>query len=300
MAAPRVAVAFTIREKFSYALASLHRLYELAELPFTLYFVDGRYPAPMLQVIEDFLADKPNVVWVGAGRFLYPSEALSLAVARAREPLVFSLQNDVLIGRGALQHLVASLERLEADIVVPTVLDLAGGAPAQHRDADNEVPIAFVEREGTIHGAPEAAPRWQDGGRRIDYFELHCFLARTAALREFSPLPPLSMHEHVDLSIALWRAGRRVFHDDRARVLYAGSPPLPLRDFEADYFRFRWDPTRARLSDQFVRDKWRIAELFEPGHFIAHQLQALKPGAVLSAYDSGFATDSWPEAFAAP
>ena len=41
---PEVAVAFVIREKFAYALASLQRLYRFADAPFRLYFVDGGYP----------------------------------------------------------------------------------------------------------------------------------------------------------------------------------------------------------------------------------------------------------------
>jgi hypothetical protein len=300
MAAPEVAVAFTIREKFSGALASLRRLYDLAEIPFTLYFVDGRYPASMLPALQGLLADKPNVVWIAADRFLYPSEALNLVVAQAQEPLLFSLQNDVLISRSALERLVASMNRFRADIVVPTILDLVDGTPSRHRDADNEAFIAFVEREGKIRGAPEAAPRWINGGRRIDYFELHCFLARTQVLRALGPLPPLNMHEHVDLSIALWRAGNSVVHDDQVRTLYAGSPPLPLRDFESPYFQFRWDAARARQSDRFLRSKWPIAELFEPDQFIQHQLQALRPEAILSRYESVFAADSWPPELAGP
>ena len=122
---------------------------------------------------------------------------------------------------------------------------------------------------------------------------------RANAARAVALLPPLNVHEHIDLSIALWRQGRVAYLDERAKVLYAGSPPLPLRDFECPYFRFRWDPTRARQSDRYVRDKWHIADLFDVMPFVARQHLALRPESVLTRYDSAFEADSWPEEIAA-
>jgi GT2 family glycosyltransferase len=294
-AAPSLAVAFVVREKFSYALASLERLYRLAAVPFTLYFVDGRYPPALRTGLDAFLADKENVVRLEPLRFVYPSEALNLVVERVTEPYIFLLQNDVLLGSQALARLLAAAQATDADVVAPEVLDLADGKPGLHRDADYEAPVAFTEREGKIHAPAEAAPRPMGEYRRIDYFELHCLLARTSTLRALAPLAPLSMHEHVDLSIALWRRGGKAILEERARVLYAGSPPLPLRDFDCAYFSFRWDLGRAQLSDRYVRARWPIAELFEPPQFIAHQRQALAPEAIASRYDSAFAEDAWPD-----
>src|SRR4051794_34941306 len=115
MAIRPVAVAFIIREKFAWSLASLKRLYALAGTPFTLYFVDGRYPAEVRPEIDAFLSDKDNVVRVAAERFLYPNEALNLVVGRAEEPFTFVLQNDILIGRDAPQMLLRSASELGAD-----------------------------------------------------------------------------------------------------------------------------------------------------------------------------------------
>ena len=290
-----VAVAFVIREKFSVSLASLRRLYALAGASFTLYFVDSRYPAQVRPAIDDFLRDKPNVVRLQAERFLYPNEALNLALGAAREERFFLLQNDVLIARNTLALLAESLELLDADVVVPEILDIETGQPARHRGADERV--SFVERDGTIHGTTELPQQWTLGRRRVDFFEWHCLLARTEVLRSRAPFPPLSFHDHIDLCLDVWRARQAVYEDERARVLYVGSPPLRLRDFECPYFRFRWEPGRMRLSDSYVRGKWPLAELFDPAHFIAHQHQGLRPENVLERYDSAFAADTWPEEF---
>src|SRR3954469_25108584 len=135
MAIRPVAVAFIIREKFAWSLASLRRLYALAGTPFTLYFVDGRYPTPVREGLEAFLAGKDNVVRIDAGRFLYPNEAFNLVLERASEPFVFQLQNDVLIERDTLRRLLDATAAVGADLMVPSVLDLQDGKPALHRDA---------------------------------------------------------------------------------------------------------------------------------------------------------------------
>ena len=84
-AQPEIAVAFIVREKFAWALASLKRLYALAGAPFTLYLVDGGYPPAVRAGLEAFLADKTNVVRIEVGRFLFPGEALNLVIERMRK-----------------------------------------------------------------------------------------------------------------------------------------------------------------------------------------------------------------------
>jgi GT2 family glycosyltransferase len=295
MPAPRTetAVAFTVREKFSWTLASLKRLYAFAGAPFTLYIVDGYYPAPVQAELDAFLAGRENVVRITAERYLYPSEALNAVVERISEPYLFLVQNDVLIGRDTLKSLLETAKEVGCDVVAPLVLDTDNGAPAVHRDVDK--PLIFCEDGGRIYVTRGGEPERRRGRRRAYFFEMHCLFMRTDAARAVCPLPPLSVHEHFDLGIALWRMGKEAFLDHRARVLYMDTPPLPLRDFEVPYFRFRWDPARARQSDQYVRSKWRIADLYDGMSFIARQFTALRPEAILTRYDSALEADTWPE-----
>ncbi len=289
---PEVAVAFVIREKFAWTLASLRRLYALAGVPFRLYFVDGGYPREVRAALDAFLADKPNVVRLGAPRFLYSSESLNLALGGITEPYVFLLQNDVLIGRGALPSLLETMRRLDCDGVVPDVLDSAAGAPQPHHESS--MALAIRSREGRLWIEPDASPERRDGYRRLHHFELHCLMLKTEALRPLLPLPPLNVHEHVDLSLALWRAGRAVYLDAAAHVLFLDTPPLPLRDYECAYYRFRWDLGRARQSQRYVQEKWSMGNLFDPLPFVQRQHTALQPGKVLTSYASALEADQWP------
>lgn len=292
-ACPEAAVAFITREKFAWALASLKRLYALGGAPFTLYLVDGVYPPAVRAGLEVFLSDKPNVVRIDAGRFLYPGEALNLVIERLAEPWLLLVQNDVLIGRNALASMLETARILGCDAVIPRVLDTDTGSPAAHRDSDT--PRILLEKNGQVYFKPTANPELRAGCPRVDIFEVHCLLLSAAAARAVSPLPPLSVHDHIDLSIAFWRHGMTAFMDERIRVLYMDSPPLPLRDIECPFYRFRWDAVHARQSDAYVRSKWRIPGLFDAKSFIARQQTALQPEAILTRYDSIFELDPWPD-----
>jgi len=287
-----VGVAFVVREKFAWTLASLQRLYALAGAPFRLYFVDGGYPREVRAALDAFLAGKDNVVRLSAPRFLYPSEALNLALASITEPYVFLLQNDVLIGRDALASALEVAQRLDCDGVSPDILDCAGGAPQPHHESS--LPLALRERGGQVWIERDATPEERGGHRRLPHFELHCLLLRSRTVRSLAPLAPLSVHEHVDLAVALWREDRPVYLDHRARALFMDSPPLPLRDYECAFYRFRWDRSRARLSQDYVRNKWRMGNLFDPMPFVERQHGALLPEKILTGYASALEADRWP------
>jgi hypothetical protein len=289
---PEVAVAFTIRHKFKWTLASLQRLYALAGVPFRLYVVDAVYPPEVRSAIDEFLADKTNVVRLTVRRFLYPNESLNLALSGISERYVFLLQNDVLISRDALATALATAKRLDCDVVSPEVLDNAAGAPTAHHESS--AALVIRERPDGLWVEADSSPERRNGYRRLHLFEMHCLLIRADALRAAGPLAPFNVHEHVDVALAWWRQGRSVYLDEASRVLVMDTPPEPLRVYEIPYYRFRWDWTRARQSQDYIREKWRMANLFDVKPFIELKHSALRPEAIVSDYGSALEADQWP------
>ncbi len=289
---PEVAVVFHARHRFAWTLAALRRLYALAGAAFRLYLVDGVYPREVRAELDPFLADKSDVVRIAARRFLYPNEALNLALARLTEPYVFLLQNDVLLSRGALASALAAIRRLDCDVVSPEVLDDVAGTPAAH--LESSAALVIRERADGVWVEPDTSPEEHDGYRRLYHFEMHCLLLKAESLRAVGPLPPLNVHEHIDLAVALWRQNRTVYLDRASRALVMDTPPGPLRDYECPYYRFRWDAGRARQSQELVRQRWRMANLFDVMPFIREKHTALQPSAVLAGYDRALEADQWP------
>lgn len=299
MSAARIdtAIAFVIREKFSWALASLRRLYAFAGAPFALYFVDSVYPPAVRAELDAFLADKDNVIRIEAERFLYPSEALNLVIERLAEPFLWLVQNDVLVGRDCLGHLLETTRLLGCDLVAPATLDLQDGEPGIHRATDQ--PKGIFEENGRVYIQRDQAPEVRQGRTRVLHFELHSVLMTAETARAVYPIAPLNSREHIDLAMALWRMGKTAYLDARAQALYVGTPPQPLRDIECDFFRFRWDLARARSSHEYVERKWRLADMEDATWFVRDHQLGLSPGAVLRRYDSVSEADLWPGQFAA-
>jgi hypothetical protein len=247
----KVGIAFTIREKFSWALESLKRLYRHTDTPFTLYVVDSIYPAPVRDDLTRFLADKENVVWIPSDRFLYPNQALNEAVARLKEPYVWLVQNDVLVEPGCGDRMLQAFEELRCDMVAPAVFEIQDGRLRDHhREIDDEI-IVQVE-DVVVVGYPNEAPR-EAGRRRVHHFELHSLMMTAEAARRVCPLPVLNTREHYDLAIQAWKLGMSVYLEDRSRATYVLPP---IREYDCDYFRFRWDREEARRSYRAIEARW--------------------------------------------
>jgi hypothetical protein len=255
VAAAQVAIAFPVREKFGWALAALRRIYAYTEVPFRLYFIDCGYPAAVRAEIDAFLAGRGNVVGIRASRFLFPNEAVNEAIARMEEPFLSIVQNDVLVHPGYMRAQLEALERFEAEVVFPLTYDYKDGAREMHRDEYTDTCI--VAAEGRIRAQqprPGAAPD-PDEARRVEHFELHSLTMSARAAREFYPLPYINTREHIDLAVHAWHKRLAAVHEPRAHVGYVYPP---LREYDVDYFRFRWDRKHAAQSHVYIARRWNM------------------------------------------
>ncbi|MBK8726181.1 MAG: glycosyltransferase family 2 protein [Holophagaceae bacterium] len=282
---PDLAVVLVIREKFSLALECLRRICAETGPVFTLRIVDCGYPAPVRAAMEAFLAGRPRVVWIESPRPLLPGEALNLALASVREPLLCQIQNDVLIEPGFLARMVATQRETGCDIVAPLTLDLAPGGEAKpHRDEGGGT-LGIFEREPDGRVAIFERRRLpEEAGRiRVHRFETHALLLRTEALRALGPLPALNSREHLDLALRAWNAGCRVLFEPRAVATYVLAP---IHRSEVAFFRFRWDLALARRSHAEVKAAWRIRRMPRAMAFVARHRALLEEARVLPDPDS--------------
>jgi GT2 family glycosyltransferase len=276
---PRIGIAFTIREKFGWALAGLRRLYAYAGEPFTLYLVDSVYPAEIRAELLAFLQDKPNVEVIEPGRYLYPNEALNEVIARLKEPYLCLLQNDVLVEPHFLSHMLETCEALPCDLVSPLIYEYFNGERHLHREGSA---IGTMVQTGgafqfKIQGQTNIAPA---AGKKPEIikttrFEMHCLLMTAAAARRAAPLPRINTRDHIDLALRVWRAGCSSYLDERAEVGFVDVPPI--HDYDSDFFRFRWDVPLAEQSHVYLKKAWNIANFPSVMGFVHHQNEALHP-----------------------
>ncbi|CAG0988654.1 hypothetical protein BURK1_02148 [Burkholderiales bacterium] len=289
---PQVAVAFVVREKFGWALASLVRIYRFADVAFRLYFVDCGYPKPVVAEIDRFLADKDNVVRLVSPAFLLPNESLNLLLPRVTERYVCIVQNDVLVGRGFLGEQLATFARHGCDIVQPHTDEIDGetGAMRPHRHEYTDTGIVRQGGRLLVQVPAGDLPPTLSEVRRIRHFELHTLMLTTRAARQMSPLPAINSREHVDLAVHAHARDFVAYVNERARAAYVLPP---IRDDDAEYFRFRWDERLALRSHELVMQRWRIANMPTAMSFVVQHRRFLDPRLVRrTAPDSA----AWSEA----
>lgn len=275
----RVAVAFVVREKFGWALASLERLYRHATEPFVLYLADCGYPPPIRAEIDRFLAGRDNVVRLDSPRFLLPNESLNLLLPAVTERYLFVVQNDVLVEPGFFDELLDTFGRQRCDIVQPHTdeIDGATGAVRPHRAEFTDTGIVprgdllFVQVP--LAELPDPLPEV----RRIRHFELHTLALATEAARRMAPYPAINSREHVDLAVHAYRLGLTACINERARASYVLPP---IRDYDVPYFRFRWDEGLAYRSHEVVMRRWRIGNMPSAMSFVAEHGRFLDPARV--------------------
>jgi hypothetical protein len=272
--APRLGIAFTVREKFGWALAALQRVYRFGEVPFTLYFVDCGYPEAIRTEINRFLADKDNVVRLRTPGFVWPSVALNLIVPRLQEEYLCVIQNDVLIQSGYFGELLATFEEHRCDMVQPETFELQDGAYRPHRHEYTDCGIFKVDGRWYVHVSIEGRSKPLPPIRRIQHFEMHTLMFSKRAVQRIHPFPAINTREHIDLAMRAYHDGLTAFINERAKASYV-LPPLQASD--AAYFNYRWDVTAARAAHQQVAERWHIANMPNAMQFIAGHRKFLLP-----------------------
>lgn len=270
----QLGVAFTVREKFGWALAALQRIYRVAEQDFTLYFVDCGYPKPILTEIERFLADKSNVVRIDSPRFVWPSEALNLALPRLQDDHLCIIQNDVLIERGYFRELLSTVSTHGCDMVQPDTSEMQAGEYRPHRHEYTDTRIVRKDDKWWVQVPILNLPAEKPPERRIQHFELHTLLMTRRAAERVWPFPVLNTREHLDLAMRAFTENLVVYVNDRAKASYV-LPPIQTCD--QDYFDFRWNIAAAEQAHTTVQQRWGLGNMPNSMRFIAGHRAFLLP-----------------------
>ena len=260
---PTVTVVISPRERFSFARASLEAVYHHAHYPFDLVYVDGNSPAPVRAYLERAAAVK-GFRLIQTGRFLSPNEARNIGATGLSSQYVAFLDNDVDVSPGWLARLVDCAETTGAWAVAPVyfegvsrdrIIHMAGG-DAEFGEHDG---VRTFHEEHLLNNVPfdGVAPTVQ----RVPtgFFEFHGVLVRRDAIERFWPLDEgyLSMHEHMDVSLRIRRAGGAIVLEPGAQVTYTFGL---LDRYDIEYARLRWSDDWNRRSTLHFARTWGIEE----------------------------------------
>ncbi len=259
---PQVTIVVAPRERFSLTRRSLESLYEHADVPFELVYVDGNSPPWIASYLKE-QSSRRGFKLIRSRRYLSPNQARNIGLREVKTPYVAFVDNDLIATPGWLGPMVACAEETGAWAVTPLILEseieeqiihMAGGdltftgdqgcrrVSTQHRLQGVRVP----EVSGTLDR------------QKCDFAEFHCVLVRTDAFEKIGPLDEklLSTREHLDLSLQVTEAGGEVFFEPGSLVAYTKPPPVAWYDIP--YFLLRWSEAWNNSSLEHFTSKYGI------------------------------------------
>ncbi|MGH7214425.1 MAG: glycosyltransferase family 2 protein [Tepidisphaeraceae bacterium] len=256
------------RERFSFAVEQLRRVYETADVPFRLVYVDGNSP-PYVQRALEAQARARGFELLRSDRFLTPNQARNLGLSRVVTEYAVVIDNDCAPHAGWLSKLLACALETGADVIGPLyhlrepeagVLHMAGGHLS--RRVVNGRKILFeTHRWGDAPAASVDRPLVREP---IDLVEWHCLLLRMHIWRRLGGLDEslLNTREHVDFCMSVRDAGGSVWFEPEAHVSYMIPPPLETGDLP--YYWLRWSEDWTERSLAYFNHKWDITH--DPEH----------------------------------
>lgn len=262
----RVTLVVTQRERFAISERSLNALYETADAPFELIYVDGRSPPPVKAMLERQASER-GFKLIRKEEYLPPNMARNLALPHVHTEYVLFLDNDVVFEQGWLSALILCADETGADLVTPLVCIGDPDKPERVRVHFAGGTISIVERADgrwmtDTHILAEALYqdiRGQLERSRCDNVEFHAVLARMRLFEKIGALDEnlRATSEHLDLSLLATKHGGEVWCEPRAVVTYVVGKPLN-RD-ELPFFCLRWSDPWTTHSEMSFYKKWDFA-----------------------------------------
>lgn len=268
-----IAVIVSPRERFEQAVMSLESLYETADQPVRVIYVDGGTPEPIATKLRALVAAHGDA-YVRREKYLSPNQARNLAtslLSKDTQYVVFA-DNDVLFMPGWLSALVKCAEETGAGLVSPTILigpegrapDLkihhAGGK--LHIEPRANGPVFFSRTHGHEHerylGAKHSLFR-----HRTDCSEFHVVLVRKAVVDQITPFDEniVGFSDEVDMALLARKRGWTIWFEPEAVIAYATGKKITWNDLP--YFCLRWGQSRCINAERYFYSKWGFIADFD-------------------------------------
>jgi len=262
MPEPLVSIVVVPRERFSHTRRALEALYANTPLRFQLIYVDGGSPAPVKRYLE-IQARERRFRLLRTEHYLSPNQARNIGLNEANSKYVVFIDNDAEVAPGWLDALVRCAEETNASVVGPLycigqqlheIVHMAGGEmrveEAQGQRRLHEKHRLCNERVRDVRPKLRREP--------CDLIEFHCVLVRSQMLRELGGLDEglLCSREHMDLCLAVHKAGGTVWFEPDAVVTYVPGPPFAQTDIP--FYLLRWSDAWMESTIRHFCEKWNF------------------------------------------
>ena len=258
----RITVGFVPRERFSLAPESLKSILDAASVPFELIVVDCNTPAEYWDQMHPLLRNRENTKIIRTDRYLLPNQCRNLVLEQASGEFICFIENDNLVDEAWLSRFLSAIEKHQADVIIPLIMEGRPGKAKVHFDEG----LGRVREVNTPDGikwevTPRSGRKENDIGsasRPQEFMEAHCLFFRRSVFDRIGPFDgELSTSEEIDVSLALYAAKARCIFAPECFVHYV-QPPQPVDPSDRGYFLTKWDIEHARSSHDLLVKKWNL------------------------------------------
>lgn len=272
MAQTLVTVVFTPRDRFLFTQSSLEALFENADIPFELIYVDGGSGGHIRDYLKKASQEK-NFQLIRVEHYLSPNRSRNLALDKIKTPYAVFVENDVAISKGALSAMLRCAEETGCDVVCPlTCQDKPIHENIHYAGGDLE--IREREKDGKKERYIYETMTHKQGSKYFDikpplqrleagYTEVHCFLVRTDMLNKIKGFDEgvMSTRDHVDFSLSVKKAGGKIYFEPKSIITFMGHFTAPkLESWEEDFYKLRWSDEWEYNSLRHIGKKWGLTE----------------------------------------
>jgi len=257
-----VTIAFVFRERFSTTVSCLKHLLESTSGAYELVCVDAGSPKFIAASLRQ-LASEYGFKLIRSNNYLSPNESRNLALRHVQTRYVVFVDNDVEVGEGWLEPLVACAEETDAWLVAPLYMETRRGVKKIHmfggvvKVDDEEGRPVFYEKHQLQHSPLKEADKLVRQPTLA--VEFHTLLMNMDAYRMLGPLDEklYNTGEHADLSLAVRKAGKQIYLEP-ASVITHQLPYGCLKSFDRPFFALRWSEAWTQATLARLAEKYRI------------------------------------------
>jgi hypothetical protein len=243
----KVTIVMTVRENYSLTIHTIDSLIEFTKIPFRLIFVNYKVPEHILQEIQ-----KRDMVEIFNSDSPYPSVSMKSVISEITTPYTVFLDNNITFTPLWLENLIICMELNDAGVVGPVYLwktnliHMFGGNTTVSGNH-------FVEKHYLCDQPEYIIKNLQT--RECDFVEYHCLMVRTELLKRGALDDSLCIiHQHIDLSLMAKKMGYKTFTTPHSIITYENE--AGINDYEADFFRERWNLDVAEKDIEYFCTKW--------------------------------------------
>lgn len=267
-----VTVVVTPRDRFCFSKENLETIYQNADIPFELIYVDGGSPDHIREYLAKASQDRKFHL-IRVDHYLSPNRSRNLACPHIKTPYAIFVENDVAIAKGSMSAMLRCAEETGCDVVCPLTcqdkpihesIHYAGGdleIRERERDGKKEryVYETMTHKQGTKYFEINPPLKRSPAG----YTEVHCFLVRADMLAKINGFDEgvMSTRDHVDFSLNVRKAGGKIYFEPQSIITFMGHFTAPkLEPWEEDFYKIRWSDAWEYNSLRHISKKWNLTE----------------------------------------